>query len=87
MSAPLRFWRIADQSGLAWRHWDDEYVFHHALSNDTHRLSEAAGAVLVQLLESGETEQATLAEACGLYGDDIDVILTALTKIDFVAWR
>ncbi len=87
MSAPLRHWRIADKSALAWRHWDNEYVFHHALSNDTHRLSEAAGTVLLRLLEGGEAEQTTLAEACGLDGDDIDVILSALVKIDFVAWR
>jgi len=87
MGVPLRFWRIADQSGLAWRHWDGEYVFHHALSNDTHRLSQAAGVVLLQLLKSGETEQAALAERCELDNEDLDVILSALTKIDFVAWR
>lgn len=87
MSTPLRHWRIADKSSLAWRHWDNEYVFHHALSNDTHRLSQAAGAVLVQLLEGGETEQAALAGACELDSEDLDVILSALTKIDFVAWR
>ncbi len=87
MSAPLRYWRIADQAGLAWRHWDGEYVFHHALSNDTHRLSESAGRVLLQLLEGGESEQADLAEAGGLELEDLDVILSALAKIDFVAWR
>jgi len=87
MSAPLRLWRIADQAGLAWRQWDGEYVFHHALSNDTHRLSEAAGVVLLQLLEDGETEQAALAGSCGLDSEDLDAILSALVKIDFVAWR
>ena len=87
MSAPLRFWRIADHAALAWRHWDGEYVFHHALANDTHRLSDAAGILLLHLMESGETEQSTLAEACGLDADDLDVILSALMKIDFVAWR
>jgi transcription initiation factor IIE alpha subunit len=87
MSAPLRFWRIADHAGLAWRHWDGEYVFHHALANDTHRLSEAAGAVLLLLLERGELEEEALAEAGGLERADLDVILSALAKIDFVAWR
>jgi hypothetical protein len=87
MSAPLRFWRIADHASLAWRHWDGEYVFHHALSNDTHRLSDAAGEVLLHLLGRGETEQSALAEACALHEEDVDVILSALTKIDFVAWR
>lgn len=82
-----RLWRIADQSGVAWRHWDDEYVFHHALSNDTHRLSAAAGAVLVHLLRGGEMEEAALACACGLDREDLEAILPALAKIDFLAWR
>ena len=30
---------------------------------------------------------AALAEACGLDAEDLDVILSALAKIDFVAWR
>jgi hypothetical protein len=87
MDAPLRFWRIPDHAGLAWRHWDGEYVFHHALSNDTHRLSDAAGVILLHLVGQGETEQSTLAEICGLHEEDVDVILSTLAKIDFVAWR
>lgn len=87
MSAPPRVWRIADQAGLIWRHWDGEYVFHHALSNDTHRLSEDAGMVLLQLLEHGERGQTVLANACDLHEEDLDIILFALAKIDFVAWR
>ncbi len=87
MAQPSRFWRIADQADLAWRQWDGEYVFHHALSNDTHRLADAAGALLGFLRERGEMEEPALAEACGLHEDDLDVILAALAKIDFVAWR
>ncbi len=87
MSAPLRRWRPADQADLLWRQWDGEYVFHHALSNDTHRLSEAAGVVLVCLIEQGEMDGPALAEACGIEADDVEVILAALAKIDFVAWR
>jgi hypothetical protein len=87
MSATFRYWRIPDQTDLAWRYWDGEYVFHHALSNDTHRLSEAAGAVLLQLMEGGETEQSELAKSCGMDAEYLDVILSALAKIDFVAWR
>jgi hypothetical protein len=87
MAESTRRWRIADQAGLAWRQWDDEYVFHHALSNDTHRLTGTAGSVLCRLLEDGETEEGALAEACGLHEGDLDIILTALAKIDFVAWR
>ena len=86
MKAP-RFWRIADAADLAWRRWEDEYVFHHALANDTHRLSGPAGSVLTQLLRSGEVESAALADACGLDEQDLEVILRALAKIDFLTWR
>ena len=85
--AARRCWRIDEHASLEWRFWDDEYVFHHALSNDTHRLAEPAGAVLVYLIEHGETPQDELAAACGLDREDTDVILSALAKIDFVAWR
>ena len=87
MREPLRTWRVADQADLAWRHWDGEYVFHHALANDTHRLSEVAGALLLRLIEGGEQEESILAEACGIDQEDLDVILSVLAKIDFVAWR
>jgi transcription initiation factor IIE alpha subunit len=80
-------WRIDESAGLEWRFWDDEYVFHHALSNDTHRLSEPAGAILLYLLEHGETAEDKLATSCGLDREDVDIILSALTKIDFVAWH
>ena len=85
--AACRRWRVAEHASLEWRFWDDEYVFHHALANDTHRLSEPAGAVLVALIEHGEMPQDELAAACGLDPEDADVILSALVKIDFVAWR
>lgn len=84
---PPRFWRIADGADLAWRRWEDEYVFHHALANDTHRLSEPAGSVLTQLLRDGEVESAALADACGLDAQDLEAILRALVKIDFLTWR
>ena len=86
MKAP-RFWRIADAADLAWRRWEDEYVFHHALANDTHRLSGPAGIVLTQLLHSGEMEEATLADTCGLDEQELEVILQELAKIDFLTWR
>ncbi len=87
MSAPLRRWRAADQADLIWHQWDGEYVFHHALSNDTHRLSETAGIVLQHLVNQGETAAADLALACQIEEEDLVVILSALEKIDFVAWR
>lgn len=82
-----RRWRIADRAEPAWRHWDGEFVFHHALNNDTHRLSEAAGLVLLHLLERGECAQAEMAEALQCPEGELDVILSALARIDLVAWR
>ncbi len=87
MQVPLRYWRIADHAEPVWRYWDGEYVFHHALSNDTHRLSDEAGTVLLRLIEAGELEQHALSEACELHEEDVDIILSALAKIDFVTWR
>lgn len=87
MAAPPRFWRIADHADLAWRHWEGEYVFHHALANDTHRLSAAAGELLLRLIEVGEVEESSLAEALAIPRETLDVILSSLAKIDFVAWR
>lgn len=82
--APRR-WRIADYADLVWRHWDGEYVFHHALANDTHRLSDAAGRVLLQLARAGENDAENLALACGLPVPDVEQILSELAKLDFVA--
>ena len=50
--APPRRWRVAEHADLTSRHWDGELVFHHALANDTHRLSDAAGRVLLQLVQA-----------------------------------
>ena len=82
-----RRWRIAEHADLAWRHWDGEFVFHHALANDTHRLSDAAGRVLLQLAQDGEQVVENLALACELPASDVDLILSELAKVDFVGWR
>ena len=85
METPARRrFRIADHADLAWRHWDDEYVFHHALANDTHRLSDAAGRVLLRLMRSGEQDAESLALACELPVSDVEMILSELAKLDFV---
>jgi hypothetical protein len=79
-----RRFRIADRADLAWRHWDGEYVFHHALANDTHRLSDAAGRILLRLMRSGEQDAESLALACELPVSDVELILSELAKLDFV---
>ena len=43
-------WQIARHAAPAVRNWGDEYVVHHALSNDTYRLSSTAGRILTGLM-------------------------------------
>lgn len=64
--------------------WDEEWVCHHALSNDTHRLSELAGRALMALAASGPQEEPVLAGAL-----DVDVgtaaeLLETLESLDFI---
>ncbi len=72
---------------MAWRRWDDEFVFHHRLSNDTHQLSGAAGELMLCLLENDELAEADLATRCELSGEELAAILHALAQLDFVTWR
>ncbi|HMM86326.1 MAG: hypothetical protein ACLGIT_11390 [Gammaproteobacteria bacterium] len=60
------------------RRWGDEVVVHHALSNDTYRLSAQAGEALAALTTSG-----------GIVADDPadphrDACLVALADLGFV---
>jgi hypothetical protein len=48
-----REWRVPGNAELVWRQWDDEYVIHHLLSNDTYRLTELPGALIDYLSRSG----------------------------------
>lgn len=78
-------WQADETADLAWRHWDGEYVVHHALSNDTHRLSELAGLVLIRLhAEPLPWTRAALADACDADLDEIDAALRQLSGIDLV---
>jgi hypothetical protein len=46
-------WRISDLASPAIRRWGDEVVVHHALSNDTYRLSSDAGRALIEIMQAG----------------------------------
>lgn len=83
----LRYWRVPERANMAWRHWDDEFVFHHRLSNDTHQLSCAAGELMLCLLENAELSESDLAVRCDLSGEELTTILHALAQLDFVTWR
>lgn len=43
-------WQISRHAAPAVRNWGDEYVVHHALSNDTYRLTSTAGQILTGLM-------------------------------------
>jgi hypothetical protein len=78
-------WQIRADAHPAWRLWDSEYVVHHALSNDTFRLSEAAGRLLVCM--SGCEAPCTvpaLAEASEMDGSDVQSVLELLAQLGLV---
>ncbi len=87
MDTTAQLWRLVDYAEPIWRSWDGEYVIHHALSNDTHRLSDSAGQVLAQIAQTGELSALQLAERCSLSESELETILLVLAELDFVAWR
>lgn len=80
-------WRVPEHASLVWRYWDCEYVFHHALSNDTHRLSEIPGHMVVHLAMMGEQSVQGLADQFGLDDIEVEEILARLADLDFVTCR
>ena len=71
-------WRIAPGASPAVRVWDGEYVVHHALSNDTHRLSEAAGRILLKLVAAGAGAPDAVSS------EEVQATLQALAELGFV---
>jgi hypothetical protein len=69
----------------AWRHWQGGCVVHHALSNDTIHLSEAAGHILTELLAAGgdclENPGSTLA----LPEAELEATLFALADLGLIS--
>ena len=78
-------WRLSAGADLAWRHWGGEYVVHHALSNDTHRVTELAGRLLTAMLRSGALDLRSLAGECGADSGQAAETLAALVQLDLVA--
>lgn len=76
-------WRIAPGVDPALRAWGDEYVVHHALSNDTHRLSARAGQLLLKLAcsaDAGVCDDGALT----LVDEETLAVLEALSELGFV---
>lgn len=82
-SAPPQ-WRIAPGAAPIWRQWDGEYLLHHALSNDTHRVSTLAGLLVEQLQAAGPRSPEQLGEALDADPDLVLEVLSALEPLDFV---
>ena len=87
MSRDPQRWRVLAHAGLVWRHWDGEYVVHHALSNDTHRLAETPGQLLAHLATAREQTTAQLAQHFLIDETDIEYVLEELARLDFVTCR
>jgi PqqD family protein of HPr-rel-A system len=78
-------WCVSADADLAWRNWGGEYVVHHALSNDTHRVTKFAGRLLSVLQRSGALDLRSLARECGAESEEIAATLAALAQLDLVA--
>ena len=74
----------ASDADVAWRTWGDETVVHHALSNDTYRLAEPAGALLQKLVCGGAATPAALAAVHGLDPETIESTLRTLIDLNLV---
>lgn len=77
-------WSIPQGADLRWYRWDDEYVIHHGLSNDTHRLSANAGLVIEALQSHGPQDESALAEHCEFDTEALNPVLAELADLDLV---
>jgi predicted transcriptional regulator len=77
-------WRLAPESDLALRSFEDGCVVHHALTNATHRLTDTAGELLVALREHGPQSSAELAAPYGVEADEVEALLLQLDRLELV---
>jgi len=88
--SPPTHWRVPANSKLSWRRWpdEDEYVFYHGATGDTHRLSELAGVIMEQAL-AGPVGTAALLQWLLEQGDatpeaTLDHVFASLSQLDFI---
>lgn len=74
----------APDARIAWRTWGEETVVHHALSNDTYRLAEPAGALLQTVVGGEAATPAALAVALGVDPEAIESTLRTLLDLNLV---
>lgn len=77
-------WSLGAAASPAWKCWDGEYVVHHLLANDTHRLSEPAGQILECLTGADGRSSQDIARACSMAEEEALVALAALAEVGLV---
>lgn len=77
-------WCLTPDADLSWHRWGDEVLVHHAASNDTHRLSAWAAALLLELVGRPRLDRDALAAACELDPSDVDEAMQALAELELV---
>lgn len=87
---PPTHWRVPAGTKLIWRRWpgEDEYVFYHSATGDTHRLSELAGLVLEEIL-AGRGDRGALIQWLREQGDStpdatLDHVFAGLAQLEFI---
>jgi hypothetical protein len=77
-------WRVVSSVAPALCKWDDEYVVHHAQSNDTYRLSPTAGRILAELMaaDTGGAEGGNI--MVSMAGAEAEASLSALADLGFI---
>lgn len=78
-------WHTPPFVALRWHRWGEEYVVHHEASNDTHRLSAAAGDVLTRLWWCKRASVGDLALHAGLDNAEAASILEELCRLNLAA--
>jgi hypothetical protein len=79
----MPYWHILAESAPALREYDGEVVVHHALSNDTYRLSASAGALLKSVI-AAEPRAGSVASSAIAEDPQAEAMLEALAELGFV---
>ncbi len=77
-------WRIVPDAAPAVCRWSDEYVAHHALSNDTYRLSATAGQILTELMAAETGRAVDMGNTASMEAADAERSLSALAELGFI---
>lgn len=84
-------WRVPFNANLSWRRWpgEDEYVFYHGASGDTHRVSELAGLLMEEILAGNRTTADALTQWLTEQGIDtpeatLEALFDSLSRLDLI---